>query len=67
MREEETRRFAKEVEERVMELDGYLRGFREELVRSDGLQRVFRVVRETSEVENLPVEYRKVLEWARIS
>ncbi|GAA5942680.1 hypothetical protein JCM1841_004150 [Sporobolomyces salmonicolor] len=67
IREQEARSFRNEVEERVEELEGYLRGFREELVKHDGLTRVFATIRKTARVEDLPVEYRKVLEWARIS
>lgn len=67
IREEEARSFRTEVEERVAELEGYLRGFREELVKNDGLTRVFATIRHTAKVEDLPIEYRKVLEWARIS
>lgn len=66
-REREMQRFRKEVEGRVSELEGYIRGFREELVKSDGLSRVFGTVRETEKIEDLPIEYRKVIEWARIS
>ncbi|GAA5893081.1 hypothetical protein JCM5296_003068 [Sporobolomyces johnsonii] len=67
IREQEARSFRNEVEERVEELEGYLRGFREELVKHDGLTRVFATIRKTERVEDLPIEYRKVLEWARIS
>lgn len=66
-REKEKMRFRTEVEGRVRELDGYLRGFREELVKSDGLSRVFGTIREVDRLEKLPIEYRKVIEWGRIS
>jgi len=67
IREQEAMSFKSEVEERVEELEGYLRGFREELVKNDGLSRVFGTIRQTENVEDLPIEYRKVIEWARIS
>ncbi|GAA6038123.1 hypothetical protein JCM8097_007558 [Rhodosporidiobolus ruineniae] len=67
IREQELKSFRTEVEERVEELEGYLRMFREELVKHDGLSRVFATIRRTERVEELPVEYRKVMEWARIS
>ncbi|GAA5884933.1 hypothetical protein JCM16303_005354 [Sporobolomyces ruberrimus] len=67
IREQEANSFKSEVEERVEELEGYLRGFREELVKHDGLSRVFGTIRQTERVEDLPIEYRKVIEWARIS
>ena len=67
IREQEANSFKAEVEERVEELESYLRGFREELVKHDGLSRVFGTIRKTEHVEDLPIEYRKVIEWARIS
>ncbi|KAJ8292902.1 PX domain-containing protein [Rhodotorula toruloides] len=67
IREQEMKSFRAEVEERVEELEGYLRKFREELVKHDGLSRVFATIRQTERVDDLPVEYRKVMEWARIS
>ncbi|GAA6024973.1 hypothetical protein JCM10207_008123 [Rhodosporidiobolus poonsookiae] len=67
IREQEAKSFRAEVEERVEELEGYLRMFREELVKHDGLSRVFGTIRKTENVEDLPIEYRKVMEWARIS
>lgn len=67
IREQEMKSFRAEVEERVEELEGYLRKFREELVKHDGLSRVFATIRRTERVDDLPVEYRKVMEWARIS
>ena len=66
-REEELGAFRREVEGRVRELEQYLRGFREELVKRDGLSRVFSTIKTTEKLENLPIEYRKLLEWARIS
>jgi hypothetical protein len=66
-RENEKNRFRVEVEGRVKELDDYLRKFREELVKSDGLSRVFATIREVDTISNLPIEYRKVIEWSRIS
>ncbi|PLW25265.1 hypothetical protein PCANC_26178 [Puccinia coronata f. sp. avenae] len=66
-REDEKNRFRLEVEGRVRELDDYLRGFREELVKSDGLSRVFATIREVDNIAKLPIEYRKVIEWSRIS
>ncbi|KAG0140995.1 hypothetical protein CROQUDRAFT_52380 [Cronartium quercuum f. sp. fusiforme G11] len=66
-RQIEHEKFKLEVEGRVKELDNYLRGFREELVKSDGLSRVFKTIREIDCIDHLPIEYRKVIEWARIS
>ncbi|KAA1121297.1 hypothetical protein PGTUg99_031260 [Puccinia graminis f. sp. tritici] len=66
-RENEKNRFRLEVEGRVKELDDYLRKFREELVKSDGLSRVFATIREVDTISKLPIEYRKVIEWSRIS
>ncbi|BGP41652.1 hypothetical protein JCM10449v2_005643 [Rhodotorula kratochvilovae] len=67
IREQEMKSFRAEVEDRVEELETYLRTFREELVKHDGLSRVFATIRKTENVQDLPIEYRKVMEWARIS
>ncbi|GAA5820277.1 hypothetical protein JCM10212_000396 [Sporobolomyces blumeae] len=67
IREQEAKSFKAEVEGRVEELEGYLRRFREELVQHDGLSRVFGTIRRTERIDDLPIEYRKVIEWARIS
>ncbi|MBW0527217.1 hypothetical protein O181_066932 [Austropuccinia psidii MF-1] len=66
-RDDEKQRFKLEVESRVRELEGYLRGFRDDLVKSDGLSRVFTTLRNVDKIEKLPIEYRKIIEWARIS
>ena len=67
MREAETDKFRSEVEGRVRELERYLRGFKDELVQKDGLTRVFGTIRVTKDLKDLPTEYQKVFEWARIS
>ena len=67
LRDLELQSFRGEVESRVRELESYLRGFKEELVATDGLSRVFKEIREKEKLEDLPIQYRKVMEWARIS
>ncbi|GAA95134.1 uncharacterized protein L969DRAFT_104664 [Mixia osmundae IAM 14324] len=67
VREEEIARFRAEVDARVQELDAHLKDFREELVGQDGLSNVFSTIKATANVEDLPVRYQKVIEWARIS
>lgn len=67
IREQEAKSFRSEVDGRVAELEGYIREFREELVERDGLSGVFGTIRTTERVEELPVRYRKVMEWARIA
>jgi hypothetical protein len=67
MREAETDKFRSEVETRVKDLERHLRSFKEDLVKKDGLSRVFATIRETKDYKKLPVEYQKVFEWARIS
>lgn len=67
IREQEAKSFRSEVDERVAELEGYIREFREELVERNGLSGVFGTIRTTKNVEDLPIRYRKVMEWARIA
>lgn len=67
LREAESAKFKSEVSNRVRELEQHLRGFKDELVKKDGLRRVFATIRETKDLKDLPVEYQKVMEWARIS
>ncbi|KAK4051758.1 hypothetical protein OIO90_004582 [Microbotryomycetes sp. JL221] len=67
LREKELKSFKNQVDQRVGELEMYIREFREDMVEKDGLTRVFATIRETENVEDLPIKYLKVLEWARIS
>lgn len=67
LRESETDKFRSEVENRVKELEKYLRLFKDELVKQNGLSRVFATIRNTPRMEDLPIEYKKVMEWSRIS
>lgn len=67
LREAEADKFRSEVEHRVKELDKHLRAFKDDLVKKDGLQKVFGTIRQTKDYKDLPVEYQKVFEWARIS
>ncbi|KAM0789993.1 hypothetical protein ACM66B_005323 [Microbotryomycetes sp. NB124-2] len=67
LRERELRSFRSEVDQRVAELEMYIREFREDMVQKDGLSRVFATIRTTENVDDLPTKYLKVLEWARIS
>jgi hypothetical protein len=67
LREAESAKFKSEVSNRVRELEQHLRGFKDELVKKDGLRRVFATIRETKDLKDLPIEYQKVMEWARIS
>jgi hypothetical protein len=66
-REAEVAKFKSEVEGRVKDLEVHLRAFKDELVKQDGLTRVFATIRQTPNVRDLPVEYQKLIEWARIS
>lgn len=67
VREEEQLRFKQEVTARVTELETHLRAFKEELIKKDGLSRVFSTIRTTPNVNDLPERYRRLLEWGRIS
>ena len=67
LREAETDQFRSEVEGRVKELERHLRSFKDDLVKKDGLSKVFATIRVTKDYKALPMEYQKVMEWARIS
>ncbi|ORY82662.1 hypothetical protein BCR37DRAFT_379682 [Protomyces lactucae-debilis] len=59
-------RFLEAAKERAEELSTYMDTFKEQLVKDNGLSKIFSAFRECSTVEELPVEYRKVIEWGRI-
>ena len=67
LREAETDKFRLEVEGRVKELERHLRSFKDSLVQKDGLSKVFATIRITKDYKDLPMDYQKVMEWARIS
>ncbi|KAK0528581.1 hypothetical protein OC842_004504 [Tilletia horrida] len=67
VREEEQQRFADESARRAKELQTHLKAFKEDLVRRDGLSRVFGTLKNTARIEELPANYQALIGWARIS
>ncbi|KAI0773353.1 hypothetical protein BC629DRAFT_1527844 [Irpex lacteus] len=67
MRDDGRIRFAKEIRDRVDGLRDAVRSVKGELLGKDGLTHVFATIKETSDVNALPSNYKAVIEWARIS
>ena len=67
VREEEAARFAEESNKRVKELQEHLNKFKTDLVRRDGLSRIFGTIKATPNMYDLPKEYLALISWARIS
>jgi hypothetical protein len=67
VRAEEGARFTAESAKRAAMLKGHLNAFKEDLVKRDGLSRVFATIKSTPKMEQLPESYRALLGWARIS
>ncbi|KZS97595.1 hypothetical protein SISNIDRAFT_405952 [Sistotremastrum niveocremeum HHB9708] len=67
VRDEGRKRFAKEVADRVEGLRGAINNVKGDILGEDGLTRVFGTIKICPNVEDLPHDYRSVLEWGRIS
>ncbi|KDN51443.1 hypothetical protein K437DRAFT_254863 [Tilletiaria anomala UBC 951] len=67
VREEEAARFAEESNKRVAALQEHLAKFKTDLIRSDGLSRIFGTIKATPSMYDLPQEYLALIAWARIS
>lgn len=67
VRDEGRKRFKLEAGKRVEELRESVKDLREEVIQSKGVRRVFEILKEVELVEDLPEEYRKVLEYGKIS
>ncbi|WFD32726.1 hypothetical protein MSPP1_003776 [Malassezia sp. CBS 17886] len=67
LRERERARFAQETADRVRELRSHFASFKADLAEPDGLSRMFHTIRQCPRVENLPVKYRVLVEWAESS
>lgn len=67
VREEGRKRFRAEAGKRVEELRESVKELREEIVQSKGIRKVFEVLAQVDKVKDLPDEYRKVLEYGKIS
>ena len=66
-RDDGRKKFAKEIADRVDGLRGAVKGVKGDIMGRDGLTRIFSTIKVTSDVRELPSEYRAVIEWARIS
>ncbi|KAL1747217.1 hypothetical protein HDZ31DRAFT_80584 [Schizophyllum fasciatum] len=66
-RDDGRKKFAKEIADRVDGLRGAVKGVKGDIMGRDGLTKIFSTIKVTSDVRELPSEYRAVIEWARIS
>lgn len=62
----EQKRFYEVARQRAAELDIYMERFRQDIVESNGLTKLFAEIREKPTLEDLSPEYRKFAEWMRI-
>ncbi|KAF7971109.1 hypothetical protein HWV62_22036 [Athelia sp. TMB] len=67
VREDGRKRFAKEIAQRVEGLREAVKSVKGDIMGRDGLTHIFATVKECPHVEDLPENYKAVLEWARIS
>ncbi|KAF8463763.1 hypothetical protein JB92DRAFT_3086290 [Gautieria morchelliformis] len=67
VREEGRKRFAKELAVKVEDLRGAAKNVKGDVMSKDGLRRAFATIKATSDVRELPPDFKAVLEWARIS
>lgn len=65
-RANEEKRFRKEVDEKIVELDGLLSMLKQQIMKPNGLLEVFEVIKKTEKIEQLPAELQKAIEWGRI-
>ncbi|KAF8621653.1 hypothetical protein AX15_007669 [Amanita polypyramis BW_CC] len=61
------KKFAKEITTRVDGLRDAIRSVKGDIMGKDGLSRVFAIIKETPDINDLPDNYKSVIEWARIS
>lgn len=66
MRQDEQLKFLEAARERARELDAHMGLFKKQLIQENGLSKIFAAIRESEKIEDLPVQYIKVIEWARI-
>ncbi|KAM6495865.1 protein of unknown function in PX-proteins (DUF3818) domain containing protein [Amanita muscaria] len=67
MRDDGRKRFAKEIATRVDALRGAIKSVKGDIMGKDGLSRVFGTIKEHPNINDLPDNYKSVIEWARIS
>ncbi|RAK78655.1 PX domain-containing protein [Aspergillus fijiensis CBS 313.89] len=66
VRIEEQKRFYEIARARAAELDAYMENFRQDIVESNGLTKLFAEIKEKPTVEDLSPQYQKFAEWLRI-
>ncbi|KAG9019527.1 hypothetical protein FRB90_000836 [Tulasnella sp. 427] len=67
LREEGRKKFEAEVKERVDKLRSATSNIKSDAMGKDGLTHIFSVIRSTSNVKDLPPDFRAVLEWGRVT
>lgn len=67
VREAEHQEFSAKMTDRVRELQEHLGAFKALLKQPDGLSRVFQTIRQCPRVDQLPPEYRALVDWATVS
>lgn len=67
VRESQHREFADKMAERVRDLQLHLDSFKSMLKQPDGLSHVFSTIRECAHVDELPPEYKVLVDWATVS
>lgn len=66
LRQDEQLRFLEVARERAKELDTHMGIFKKQLIQDNGLSKIFAAIKESERIEDLPIQYIKVIEWARI-
>lgn len=65
-RTKEEKRFREEVDKKIVELDGLLEMLKKQIMKPNGLVEVFKVIKTTETIDQLPIELQKAIEWGRI-
>ncbi|KAI1859871.1 hypothetical protein JX265_010320 [Neoarthrinium moseri] len=63
---EEQKQFYEIARKRAAELDVYMEQFRQDIVESNGLTKLFQEIKEKETIQDLSVQYQKFAEWLRI-
>lgn len=66
LRQDEQIKFLQVARERAKDLDDHMGTFKRQLIQENGLSKIFAAIRECDKIEDLPVQYIKVIEWGRI-
>lgn len=63
---EEQQQFQRELDKRVLELNETLEDLKKDILQPDGLTKVFDIIKQTQNMEDLPESLKKAFEWGRI-